>query len=68
MTKEQYIQNLKEQLYSTDYIAIKDYEGQDTSKYGDWKKARQDIREEIELVRNMTEEEFQEYYKDKEEI
>lgn len=55
----QQIQVLKEQLQSTDYIAIKSYEGLDCSKYGDWKATRQELRDEIERLQNMTDEEYE---------
>lgn len=54
----QQIQILKEQLQATDYIAIKSYEGLDCSKYGDWKAMRQELRDEIERLQNMTDEEY----------
>lgn len=64
MDRLQYIQNLKEKLYSTDYIATKNSEGIDCSEYGDWKKDRQDIRDEINLISQMTDEEFNVYKED----
>ena len=41
------IEQLKQELANTDYIAIKAFEGEDMSKYGDWKGRRHSIRERI---------------------
>ena len=47
VSREQRIQQLKEELQSMDYIALKSYEGQNCEQYGDWKSERQEIRDEI---------------------
>ena len=57
-SREQRIQQLKEELQETDYIALKAYEGQDCSQYGDWKVKRQEIRDEINRIDSMLEEEW----------
>lgn len=41
------VEQLKQELTDTDYIAIKAFEGEDVSKYGDWKGRRHAIRERI---------------------
>lgn len=61
MYKLNYIERLKDKLHATDYIAIKSFEGYDVSEYGDWLGERRQIREEINTVQNMTDEEFEEY-------
>ena len=40
ISREQRIQQLKEELQSMDYIALKSYEGQNCEQYGDWKSKR----------------------------
>lgn len=67
MDKLNYIERLKDTLHSTDYIAIKNSEGLDCSEYDNWKERRQSIRNEINMVNEMTEEEFSVYLYDKEE-
>lgn len=44
MTRLQKIQQLKEELQSSDYIALKAFEGRDVSEHTGWKQRRQDIR------------------------
>ena len=61
ITKDQYIVNLIEELHETDYIPLKAFEGYDCSEYGDWKSKRRQLRDEINMVSPMTEEEFQNY-------
>ena len=61
MDRLDYIERLKDTLHSTDYIAIKNSEGIDCSKYGNWKAEREAIREEIRTVRTMTDDEFENY-------
>lgn len=67
MDKLNYIERLKDALHDTDYIAIKASEGCDVSDHGDWKAERQAIRDEINRVEAMTEEEFYEAYPDERE-
>lgn len=67
MDKINFIERLKDALHDTDYIAIKASEGCDVSDHGDWKAERQAIRDEINRVEAMTEEEFFEAYPDERE-
>lgn len=57
----QEIQILKEELNDTDYIALKSYEGLDTSQYGDWKSYRQNLRNMINMFLDMTDDEYEKY-------
>lgn len=69
MTRLQKIQQLKEELQSTDYIAIKAFEGRDVSEHGDWKQRRQDIRDSINALQAMSDDEYYEAFpEEKEEI
>lgn len=61
------IERLKDALHDTDYIAIKASEGCDVSYHGEWKAERQAIRDEINRIEGMTEEEFYEAYPDERE-
>lgn len=56
------IERLKDRLYATDYIVLKEYEGIDVSEHGDFHKERQAIRDEINRIQGMTEEEYYEAY------
>ena len=58
ISREQRIQQLKEELQSMDYIALKAYEGQNCEQYGDWKSERQEIRDEINSLTAMSDEEW----------
>lgn len=60
ISREQRIQQLKEELQSMDYIALKSYEGQNCEQYGDWKSKRQEIRDGINRLEGMTDEEWDE--------
>lgn len=69
MTRLQKIQQLKEELQSTDYIALKAFEGRDVSEHGDWQQRRQDIRDSINALQAMTDEEYYEAFpEEKEEV
>lgn len=69
MTRTQKIQQLKEELQSTDYIALKAFEGRDVSEHGDWQQRRQDIRDSINALQAMTDEDYYEAFpEEKEEI
>lgn len=69
MTRLQKIQQLKEELQSTDYIALKAYEGRDVSEHGDWQQRRQDIRDSINELQAMTDSQYYELYpEEKEEV
>ena len=56
------IERLKDELRATDYIALKYAEGIDCSQYGNWKEARQGLRNEINRFIDMTDEEYNELY------
>lgn len=58
VSREQHIQQLKEELQNMDYIALKSYEGQNCEQYGDWKSKRQEIRDEINSLTAMSDEEW----------
>lgn len=62
MTRLQKIQELKEELQSTDYIALKAFEGRDVSEHGDWQQRRQDIRDSINALQAMSDEEYYSKY------
>lgn len=69
MTRQQKIQQLKEELQSTDYIALKAFEGRDVSEHGDWQQRRQDIRDSINALQAMSDEEYySKYPEEKEEV
>lgn len=53
------IERLKDKLRATDYIALKYAEGIDCSEYGDWKAERQEIRNQINTLSNLTDEEYE---------
>ena len=48
------IERLKDRLYATDYIVLKEYEGIDVSEHGDF----HNERDEINRLQGMTEEEY----------
>ena len=62
MDKINFIERLKDELHATDYIAIKASEGCDVSEHVNWKAERQVIRDEINRIEQMTEDEFYEEY------
>ena len=69
MTRLQKIQQLKEELQSSDYIALKAFEGRDVSEHGDWQKRRQDIRDSINDLQAMTDSQYYEAFpEEKEEV
>lgn len=69
MTRLQKIQQLKEELQASDYIALKAYEGRDVSEHGDWQQRRQDIRDSINALQAMSDEEYySKYPEEKEEV
>ena len=69
MTRLQKIQQLKEELQASDYIALKAFEGRDVSEHGDWQQRRQDIRDSINALQAMTDDEYYEAFpEEKEEI
>ena len=56
------IERLKDELYDTDFIVIKAMEGYDVRQYGDYKTMRQHIRDEINLIESLSEEQYDELY------
>lgn len=68
MTRLQKIQELKEELQSTDYIALKAYEGRDVSEHGDWQQRRQDIRDSINALQAMSDEEYYSKYPEEKDV
>lgn len=62
MNRLQKIQNLKEELQSSDYIALKAFEGRDVSEHGDWQQRRQDIRDSINALQAMSDSQYYELY------
>ena len=69
MTRLQKIQQLKEELQESDYIALKAFEGRDVSEHGDWQQRRQDIRDSINALQAMSDEEYySKYPEEKEEM
>lgn len=68
MTRLQKIQQLKEELQSTDYIALKAFEGRDVSEHTGWQKQRQDIRDSINELQAMSDDEYYELYPEEKEV
>lgn len=69
MTRLQKIQQLKEELQSSDYIALKAFEGRDVSEHGDWRQRRQDIRDSINELQAMGDDEYySKYPEEKDEV
>lgn len=62
MTRLQKIQELKETLQSTDYIALKAFEGRDVSEHRNWQQRRQDIRDSINELQAMTDSQYYEAF------
>ena len=62
MTRTQKIQQLKEELQSTDYIALKAFEGRDVSEHTGWQQRRQDIRDSINALQAMSDDEYYEAF------
>lgn len=56
------IERLKDELYDTDFIVIKAMEGYDVRQYGDYKTMRHHIRDEINLIESLSEEQYDELY------
>lgn len=68
MNRLQKIQQLKEELQSSDYIALKAYEGRDVSEHVDWQQRRQDIRDSINALQAMTDDEYYSKYPEEKEV
>ena len=47
------IKDLKVELSKTDYISLKEMDGEDISSYGDYKNERQEIRVKINEIENL---------------
>lgn len=62
MTRTQKIQELKEELQASDYIALKAFEGRDVSEHTGWQQRRQDIRDSINALQVMTDDEYYEAF------
>ena len=60
------IERLKERLHATDYIAIKASEGADVSAHGGWRAERQAVRDEINRLEAMSDEEYFTIYQERE--
>ena len=58
MNRLQKIQQLKEELQSTDYIALKAFEGRDVSEHTGWQQRRQDMRDSINALQAMSDDEY----------
>ena len=67
MTRLQKIQELKEELQSTDYIALKAFEGRDVSEHTGWQQRRQNIRDNINALQAMSDEEYYKAFPDEKE-
>lgn len=68
MNRLQKIQELKEELQSTDYIALKAYEGRDVSEHTGWQQRRQDIRDSINALQAMTDSQYYEAFPEEKEV
>lgn len=68
MTRTQKIQELKEELQASDYIALKAYEGRDVSEHGDWQQRRQDIRDSINTIQAMSDSQYYEAYPEEKDV
>lgn len=62
------IERLKDELFETDYIVIKASEGHDVSEHGDYIGYRQGIRDKINELMIMTDEEYYDAYPEEREI
>jgi hypothetical protein len=56
------IERLKDELHDTDFIVLKAMEGHDVRQYGDYKTMRQHLRDEINLIESLTDEQYFELY------
>lgn len=68
MNRLQKIQNLKEELQSSDYIALKAFEGRDVSEHTGWQQRRQDIRDSINALQAMTDSQYYEAFPEEKEV
>lgn len=67
MTRLQKIQELKEELQSSDYIALKAFEGRDVSEHTGWQQRRQDIRDSINALQAMSDSQYYEAFPEEKE-
>lgn len=56
------IERLKDELHDTDFIVLKAMEGHDVRQYGDYKTLRQQLRDEINLLGSLTDEQYDKLY------
>ena len=68
MTRTQKIQELKEELQSTDYIALKAFEGRDVSEHTGWQQHRQDMRDSINALQAMSDSQYYEAFPEEKEV
>ena len=68
MNRLQKIQNLKEELQASDYIALKAFEGRDVSEHTGWQQRRQDIRDNINALQAMSDDEYYEAFPEEKEV
>lgn len=62
MDRANKIERLKDELHNTDYIVIKASEGHDVSEHGDYIGYRQGLRDEVNRLMAMTDDEYWETY------
>lgn len=67
MTRTQKIQQLKEELQASDYIALKAFEGRDVSEHRNWQQRRQDIRDSINALQAMSDSQYYEAFPEEKE-
>lgn len=58
------IERLKDSLRATDYIVLKEIEGQDVSEHKGYKEQRQALRAEINALQAMSDEEYEQQSKE----
>jgi hypothetical protein len=68
MTRLQKIQQLKEELQSSDYIALKAFEGRDVSEHTGWQQRRQDIRDSINALQAMSDSQYYEAFPEEKDV
>lgn len=68
MTRLQKIQQLKEELQASDYIALKAFEGRDVSEHTGWQQRRQDIRDSINALQAMSDSQYYEAFPEEKDV
>lgn len=53
------IERIKDELHATDFIVLKAMEGHDVREYGDYKSKRQSLRNEINYLQSITDEQYE---------